>query len=78
MWKWVYLWPLVAVYLSDAWIGEAVTAARQMLEPFQQRPPDELEALLELAGAAWASDKPDMARAELARALELAHDLHFF
>jgi hypothetical protein len=78
IWKWVYLWPLVALNLADAKVDEAAAAGLQMLEPSQQRLPDELESLLESAGAAWASDQPEVAAAKLRRALELAHDLHFF
>jgi class 3 adenylate cyclase/DNA-binding SARP family transcriptional activator/tetratricopeptide (TPR) repeat protein len=77
-WKWVYLWPLVAVRLGDDSVGEAVAASRQLLEPFQQRPPDELERVLESASVAWTSERADVARANLTQALELARDLHFF
>ena len=49
-----------------------------MLEPSQHQFPDELESLLESAVVAWTSEKPDVAGRELARALEVAHDLDFF
>ncbi len=77
-WKWAYLWPLMAVRLGEGKIAEAVESGLEMLEPSQQQLPDELESLLEAAGAAWASEQPEVAAGELARALELAHDLHYF
>ena len=78
MWKWTYLWPLVAVYVREGQIGQAVEAGCQMLEPSQQRLPDELEATLAHAGAAWASEDVRTTKDLLCRALELAHLFHFF
>jgi hypothetical protein len=40
---WAYLWPLVAVHLEAGDIAEAIAASRQLLDPKQERPPDELE-----------------------------------
>jgi class 3 adenylate cyclase/DNA-binding SARP family transcriptional activator/tetratricopeptide (TPR) repeat protein len=77
-WKWVYLWPVVAMHLCEGKVAEAVAAGLQMLEPSQQRLPDELESLLEAAVTAWTSENADLAGRELARALEVAHDLDFF
>jgi tetratricopeptide (TPR) repeat protein len=77
-WKWAYLLPLMAVRLGEGKVAEAVEAGLQMLEPLQQQLPDELESLLGSAGAACASEQPEVAAAKLGRALELAHDLHFF
>ena len=77
-WKWAYLFPLMAVRLGEGKVAEAVEAGLQMLEPSQQHLPDELDSLLESAGAAWASEQPEVAAAKLRQALELAHDLHFF
>jgi adenylate cyclase len=77
-WKWAYLWPLIAVRLDEGKIAEAVEAGLEMLDPYQQQLPDELETLLESAATAWAGEQPDVAAAKLGRALELAHDLHFF
>ncbi len=66
------------MHLGEGKVAEAVAAGLQMLEPSQQRLPDELESLLESAALAWTSEKPDVARRELARALEVAHHLDFF
>ena len=77
-WKWIYLWPVVAMHLSEGKVAEAVAAGLQMLEPSQHQFPDELESLLESAVVAWTSEKPDVAGRDLARALEVAHHLDFF
>jgi tetratricopeptide (TPR) repeat protein len=75
---WVHAWPLIAVLLGRREVAKAVAAARQLLEPSQQRLPDELESLLILAAAAWDEDQPEVATDQLARALGLAHDLRYF
>jgi hypothetical protein len=66
------------MHLGEGKVAKAVAAGLQMLEPSQQRLPDELESLLESAVAAWTSEKANLAGRELARALEVAHDLDFF
>ena len=73
---WLCLWPLIAVHLGAGQVAEAVAAGRQMLEPSQSRPTDELESLLGSACAAWDQGEPEAARAKMAEALELAKDLH--
>ncbi len=74
---WICLWPLIAVRLGTGNVSEAVDASRQLLEPSQRRLPDELEPLVIAAGAAWDNGNRELAGAKLARAVELAHDLHF-
>jgi hypothetical protein len=49
-----------------------------MLDPAQQRFPDELEQMVESASAAWDGGNADIARDQLAKALRLAHELHYF
>ena len=71
------LWPLIAVHLGAGQVAEAVAAGRQMLEPTQQRLSDELESMLGSACAAWDQEEPEVARAKMAEALELAKDLHW-
>jgi tetratricopeptide (TPR) repeat protein len=75
---WICLWPLIAVRLGTGNVSEAVDASRQLLEPSQQRLPDELEPVVIAAQAAWDSGDRELAGAKLAQAVELAHDLHFF
>jgi class 3 adenylate cyclase len=74
---WICLWPLIAVRLGTGNVGEAIDASRQLLDPSQQRLPDELEPVVIAAGAAWESGNPELGGAKLARAVELAHELHY-
>ena len=76
--RWIGLWPLVATHLEASKVAEAVAAGRQMIEPSQERLPDELESRLESACSAWERDQPEVARDKLAEALQMAHDLHYF
>jgi class 3 adenylate cyclase/tetratricopeptide (TPR) repeat protein len=76
--RWVYLFPVIAVHLTSGAVDEAVAAARQILDPAQQQLPDDLTATLESACAAWDRGDPATANEHLAAALSLAHDLRFF
>ena len=76
--RWVYLFPLIAAQLRARDTAAAVAAARQILDPSQQLLPDDLVAALESACAAWDSGGADTSAADLAEALELAHDLNYF
>jgi tetratricopeptide (TPR) repeat protein len=76
--NWVRLWPVVAVHLSAGRVGPAIVAARQMLDPSQQRFEDELESLLISACEAWETDDLVNARLSMEKALELASDLRYF
>jgi hypothetical protein len=76
--NWVRLWPVVAVHLSAGRVGPAIVAARQMLDPSQQRFEDELESLLISACEAWETDDRVNARLSMEKALELASDLRYF
>jgi hypothetical protein len=75
---WAYLWPLVAVHLEAGDIGEAVATSRQLLDPEQQRPPDELESMLTAAHGAWDRGHREVAGDKLKAALALAGNLHYF
>jgi predicted ATPase/class 3 adenylate cyclase len=76
--NWVRLWPVVATYLTAGQVAEAVDAGRRMLDPSQQRLPDELERMLGSACSAWDEGDSETAAAQLASSLELAHELHYF
>jgi hypothetical protein len=71
-WYWLCLWPLIAVRLSGGPVANAVEASRRTLVPPEQRVPDELESLLESAGAAWDDARHTLAAEKRAGALELA------
>jgi class 3 adenylate cyclase/tetratricopeptide (TPR) repeat protein len=74
---WICLWPLIAVRLKAGLLAEAVFASRKLLVPPQQRLPDELESLVESAGAAWDDGEHALAARELTEALELACNLGY-
>jgi hypothetical protein len=72
----VYLWPLVAVHLEAGHLAGAVAAGRQLTD-YAQRLPADLEAALTAASRAWDQDQPDLARASLSAALDLARTLGY-
>jgi hypothetical protein len=74
---WPALWPLVGVYLSDGRYGEALSAARQLVQPDQLRLPKELEFTIEAALAAWDAGQQARAASLLASALQLAEQHSF-
>jgi class 3 adenylate cyclase/tetratricopeptide (TPR) repeat protein len=76
--RWVHLFPVIAVRLRSDEVCEAVAAARQILDPTQMLLPDDLTAALGSACAAWDRGEPATANGHLATALSLAHELHFF
>ena len=73
--RWVYLWPLIAVRLDGGDLAAAVAGARQLLDPAQQRLPCDLESAVEAACLAWDRGKLEACGHELAAAVALAHDL---
>jgi tetratricopeptide (TPR) repeat protein len=76
--RWVYLFPLIAARLGAGRVDEAVTAARQVLDPAQQALPGDLTAALEAAGDAWDRGEPSVAGQHLEAALRLARDRDYF
>ena len=76
-WYWPCLWPMIAVRLRSGQIAEAIDAGRQLLAPPQQRLPDDLESLLQKAGAAWDQNEDRVASDKLAEALQLAVTLGY-
>ena len=76
--RWVYLFPLIAARLGAGRVDEAVTAARQVLDPAQQALPGDLTAALEAASEAWDRGEPSLAGQHLEAALLLARDRDYF
>ncbi len=76
--RWVYLFPLIAARLGAGRVDEAVTAARQVLDPAQQALPGDLAAALEAASEARDRGEPSLARQHLEAALLLARDRDYF
>jgi class 3 adenylate cyclase/tetratricopeptide (TPR) repeat protein len=75
--NWVRLWPVVAVHLAAGRVEPAVEAARQMLDPSQQRFEDELESLLTSACQAWDTGEASEAEEALSDALVVAEELRY-
>ena len=75
--KGLCLWPFISINLAVGRPGEAVDAGRQLLEPTQVRLPDDLEALVKAAEAAWGRHEAATATAKLSQALGRACQLGF-
>ncbi len=75
--QWTALWPLLAVALMEEEFAWAIEHARALLAPDQQRLPEALVAVLEEAIQAADGGQPEVARASLERALELARDMRY-
>jgi predicted ATPase/class 3 adenylate cyclase len=71
-WYLLCLWPMIATRLRAGQIAEAIDLSRQLLAPPQQRLPDDVESLVEQAGAAWDQKRGQVAAEKLAEALERA------
>lgn len=75
--RWVCLWPVIAVRLARRDDGQAIEAVQQLLQNPQMRMPRELETMLEAVVAAWEIGNPSRAGEQLTQALELAEQLGF-
>jgi hypothetical protein len=78
LYRWVYLFPLLAAHLAAGETAEAVAAARQIIDPSQQRLPDDLTDALSVAAQSWESDEQDETPRLLDDALVLAAAHGFF
>jgi class 3 adenylate cyclase/tetratricopeptide (TPR) repeat protein len=76
--RWVYLFPLIAVHLSNSDTRQAVTSARPLLESDQQLLPNDVNAAIEAACRAWDGGRGDEAETRLHAALDLARNAGFF
>ncbi len=75
--KWLACWPLLAVELARGRVASAISHARAMLDPVQQRLPEPLMLSLELAIRALDDRCPESAREHLTTALAAAEDLGY-
>jgi tetratricopeptide (TPR) repeat protein len=75
--QWLARWPLIAVALREELLAGAIEHARALLDPGQQRLPDELAASLEQAIQAWAGGAPQSARALLHQSMALAQQMRY-
>jgi tetratricopeptide (TPR) repeat protein len=76
--RWVYLFPVIAVHLSRTDTERAVSCARPLLDSGQHALPQELNAAVAAACRAWDDGRGDEAAASLRAALDLARDTGFF
>jgi class 3 adenylate cyclase/tetratricopeptide (TPR) repeat protein len=76
--RWVYLFPLLAVHLRTGETDAAVAAARTLIDPSQMRLPDDLTAELEAACDSWADGKQPETTQHLTNALTLATTHAYF
>jgi tetratricopeptide (TPR) repeat protein len=79
MYRWVYLFPLLATHLQAGETGEAVAAARRIIDPSQQVLPDDLTAALAAACESWdQGSDPARTQQRLREALTVARDRAYF
>jgi hypothetical protein len=78
MYRWVYLFPLLAVRLRAGELDAAVAAARQLSDPSQMRLPDDLTSALAAACESWEDGKLADTEHHLTRALTLASANAYF
>jgi tetratricopeptide (TPR) repeat protein len=74
---WICLWPLIAVRLARGRDEEAMTAARDMVNPPQMRLPGPLEIQVGSALSAWDAGRRGLAVRRLGKALQVAEELSF-
>jgi DNA-binding SARP family transcriptional activator/tetratricopeptide (TPR) repeat protein len=70
--SWIALMVLLAVYVDKQELDQAVEAAMAILDPIQQRMPDNLEAALTTAVTAWQAGDEEITRDCLVTAVDLA------
>ncbi|MFL5801098.1 MAG: ATP-binding protein, partial [Roseiflexaceae bacterium] len=75
--QWVALWPLIGVALAQDQLSEAISYARALLTPVQQRLPDALMVVVEEAVQAWDRGQPETAHARLRRAIAVAQEMGY-
>jgi DNA-binding SARP family transcriptional activator len=75
--QWTALWPLLALAAHADDLASAISHARALLDPAQQRMPDSLAHLLEQMLRVWDSSAPDRARDILGQSIALAKQLHY-
>jgi hypothetical protein len=78
MYRWVYLFPLLAARLQAGRTEAAVTAARQIIGPLQIWLPDDLTGALAAAGESWDQGDEAETTKRLKRALALARTRAYF
>lgn len=75
--RWLALWPLIALAADEGDPDAAAGYARALLHPSQQSLPEALAALLEAGLQALSAGRPDAARSALRDAVALARQSRF-
>jgi tetratricopeptide (TPR) repeat protein len=78
MHRWVYSFPLIAASLQAGGTEEAVSAARQIIDPAQQLLPDDLTTTLASACESWDQGGQAQAARHLTEALAVARTRAYF
>jgi hypothetical protein len=71
---WMALWPLIAAALGQNDVGQAIEYARALLIERQHPLPQELAAITQKAIQSWQNNQPERARADIERAVQIAHE----
>ncbi|MCK6623764.1 MAG: hypothetical protein DPW09_36040 [Anaerolineae bacterium] len=72
--QWLANWIVLAIGLKQEALPDAIKAARAMLDPSQQKLPDDVTETLEMAVQSWESGNTDMMQERLRQAVELARE----
>jgi class 3 adenylate cyclase len=78
MYRWIYLFPLLAARLQAGHTEAAVTAARQIIDPLQIWLPDDLTGALATAAESWDQGDEAETTKRLKKALALARTRAYF
>lgn len=74
---WLALWPSLAISVSRNDLASAIESAASMLDPIQQRLPNNLTALLKSAIDHWQDNDHDATRKTLFEAVKIAHTTNY-
>jgi tetratricopeptide (TPR) repeat protein len=74
---WVVAWPLVAIYLAQGRLPEAVEFTRKLVAPIAQPQPEPIAQHLQAAIQAWEANEPEEAVNEINQAAALAEPLGY-
>ncbi len=72
--QWLAYWIILAINLKQQAWPEAIDAARAMLDPSQQKLPEDVSAVLEMAVQTWESGDTDTIEPRITQAVKIAHD----
>jgi DNA-binding SARP family transcriptional activator/tetratricopeptide (TPR) repeat protein len=75
--NWTALWPLIGLALREEQLPTAVEYLHMLLDPNQQRLPDTLVAIIELALHAWDRSELDEANQQIHRSVEIAQQFQY-